>query len=231
MPTRTAACMIMTLALTALISACGPADSQGPVNAQATYAAATQLAAERLPTLEAIMTEYAATSAAPRPGYEATATARMATAAALAENTTPVTLDPALTLIWPTIDPLVAAATGSAAPPPGGYTGGDQHDTVAVYTIRSGEAPTAQINKVFDAHSWLFEGAAGQVATIQATGQGSCDPQIMLIDPAGYVLALNDDGGGGFNARITYTLPSTGTYTIRVTVWKIGTYVLALLVE
>ncbi|WP_431475651.1 hypothetical protein [Massilia eburnea] len=44
------------------------------------------------------------------------------------------------------------------------------------------------------------------------------------------MLRSDDDGAGGFNARINYTLPSSGTYTIEATssvAGRTGAYVLS----
>ena len=49
----------------------------------------------------------------------------------------------------------------------------------------------------------------------QPTGRGSLsDPLLHLYDGFGNQVGRNDDGGQGFNARLTYTAPSSGTYFV-----------------
>jgi hypothetical protein len=43
------------------------------------------------------------------------------------------------------------------------------------------------------------------------------DPYLRLEDPSGKEVAANDDGGGNFNARITYSCRKDGTYSIIAT--------------
>jgi hypothetical protein len=40
------------------------------------------------------------------------------------------------------------------------------------------------------------------------------DPFLRLLDPAGNLLAEDDDGGDGLNARIIFRAPATATYQI-----------------
>jgi len=47
--------------------------------------------------------------------------------------------------------------------------------------------------------------------------QKALDPFLRLLDPTGKVLAMDDDGGEGLNARITIRAPATGTYQIVAT--------------
>jgi hypothetical protein len=67
----------------------------------------------------------------------------------------------------------------------------------------------------FDAYT--FNGTAGQQISI---GQSSSafDSFLLLLSPTGGVIAFDDNGGGGLNARIPptglFTLTSSGTYTI-----------------
>jgi hypothetical protein len=45
---------------------------------------------------------------------------------------------------------------------------------------------------------------------------GTLDPFVELVGPDGSVLALDDDGGGGFDSLTgPVSLPGPGTYTIR----------------
>jgi hypothetical protein len=65
---------------------------------------------------------------------------------------------------------------------------------------------------------YTFTGTAGQGISV-AMNSGTFDTFLFLLSPGGSVLAQDDNGGGGTNARIpagtgNFTLPSTGTYTI-----------------
>jgi hypothetical protein len=59
---------------------------------------------------------------------------------------------------------------------------------------------------------WSFPGAAGEEVTITMTA--GFDTFLFLLDPSATVVALDDDGGGGTNSRIVFTLTSTGTWFI-----------------
>jgi hypothetical protein len=53
------------------------------------------------------------------------------------------------------------------------------------------------------------------------------DPRVKLLDPRGIVVAEDDDSGGGlggWDSRLAATLRGSGTYTLRVDVFIIGTY-------
>jgi hypothetical protein len=106
----------------------------------------------------------------------------------------------------------------------GRYGGLDGYDTVLDDTLSYNEARSATLNSLTEAHNWDFSGNAGDVVTIRVNGQGDCDPQIKLIDPSGNIVTRDDDSGGGYNALITTTLSSSGTYTVRVDVFTGGTY-------
>jgi hypothetical protein len=65
---------------------------------------------------------------------------------------------------------------------------------------------------------YTFAGTANQTISI-AMNSTQFDAYLFLLSPSGSVLTQDDNGGGGTNARIpatsgTFTLPSSGTYTI-----------------
>lgn len=66
-------------------------------------------------------------------------------------------------------------------------------------------------------HLYSYDGQAGEELTITMIGTGGLDSYLGLLDPAGNVLAEDDDSGGGLNALITYTLPESGTYLVAAT--------------
>jgi hypothetical protein len=60
---------------------------------------------------------------------------------------------------------------------------------------------------------WTFNGSAGQPVQIDMTSN-EIDSYLILQDQMGNELQRNDDGGGGLNSRINYTLTYTGAYRI-----------------
>ncbi len=111
------------------------------------------------------------------------------------------------------------------------YDGGDGLTTILVESISIGESKTGQIDGIFDAQNWLFQGTSGQSVTIRVQAIGDTDPRAYLIDPSGNVLAEDDDSGGGaggYDAQITFTLPADGTYTVRVDVFSGGQYTITI---
>jgi hypothetical protein len=80
----------------------------------------------------------------------------------------------------------------------------------------------------FDA--WVFAGAAGSTVTIDLASE-EFDTTLALIDPAGNVVALDDDGGGGTDAQIVHTLDTSGEWGIAaagVDPSQLGNYTLSL---
>lgn len=65
------------------------------------------------------------------------------------------------------------------------------------------------------AHFWWFSCTGGQ--TIQLDVVARWDAYALITDPAGKVVAQDDDSGGDRNARVTYTCPVPGTYRLGVT--------------
>jgi SH3-like domain-containing protein len=98
-------------------------------------------------------------------------------------------------------------------------------------TLVAGTAQEGELNDLFAAHDWNFEGTAGQRVTIrvEAAPGEETDPRATLVGPDGSVLTSDDDGGGGLNAEISnYDLPADGTYTIKVDVFNGGGYLITL---
>jgi hypothetical protein len=119
----------------------------------------------------------------------------------------------------------VGQAPGGA---PNAMDGGDGLSTTGGGPISVGGTVQGRLTSMFEAHNWTFQGQAGQQVTIRVNGVGDTDPRTKLLDPSGNVLAEDDDGGGGLNSLITATLPTTGTYTIRVDVFEGGDYTVSL---
>ena len=61
---------------------------------------------------------------------------------------------------------------------------------------------------------WQFSGHAGDTIAIDMRST-AFDPYLILLDPSDVPVAENDDlSAGSTDSRITFTLPSTGTWTI-----------------
>lgn len=78
---------------------------------------------------------------------------------------------------------------------------------------------------------WNFFGEAGQVVQIDAIGQSLDDTLLELFGPGLEMLIMDDDGGSGFDSRISgFELPENGTYMIVVRGYdgRTGTYQLTL---
>jgi hypothetical protein len=65
------------------------------------------------------------------------------------------------------------------------------------------------------AQEWSLDGRAGQTVTIDLAA-ADFDPFVFLLGPGITRPQQDDDGGGDCHARLTATLPASGTYTIVV---------------
>ncbi|NEO41912.1 MAG: tetratricopeptide repeat protein [Moorea sp. SIOASIH] len=79
------------------------------------------------------------------------------------------------------------------------------------------ESYTADNGRYFQIHT--FSGKAGEAITIELTSS-EFDAYLILVDPEQEKIAEDNDGGEGNNARVSLSLPSTGTYTVIVTTDK-----------
>jgi hypothetical protein len=66
---------------------------------------------------------------------------------------------------------------------------------------------------------YVFSGQAGdEIVATESSTDSNFDSYLHLLDSTGSELTSNDDNGGSLDAMIgPYTLPSTGTYTLRAT--------------
>ena len=71
---------------------------------------------------------------------------------------------------------------------------------------------------VLDVDMYAFQATAGQQLTAQtlSTGGSDADTILRLFNAGGTQLAVDDDGNGFPYSRITFTIPTTGTYYIGV---------------
>lgn len=82
----------------------------------------------------------------------------------------------------------------------------------------------ASEGKYYD--TFTFNGTAGQQIAV-SQNSAAFDTYLSLLNSNGQIIAQNDDGGGGTNSRIPetsgfFTLPSTGSYTIRTSSFLAG---------
>jgi len=88
----------------------------------------------------------------------------------------------------------------------------------------SGSDCLLQNGTYYDAYS--FSGTAGQQVVVSMSST-TFDTFLYLLGPGGTQIAFDDDGGPGTDSRIppdsgSFTLPSTGTYTIRTSSFSTG---------
>ncbi|MBN1967610.1 MAG: PPC domain-containing protein [Anaerolineae bacterium] len=84
--------------------------------------------------------------------------------------------------------------------------------------LHYGETVTGYLDDVQFFQQYSFDGAAGDrvIITMDALS-GNLDPQLLLGDASLNLIAQDDDGGEGFNARIELVLPADGVYVIEAT--------------
>jgi hypothetical protein len=116
-----------------------------------------------------------------------------------------------------------------------GFTGPDNSalglDSNFRGRIEVGGRVDGDLDTIFEADDWTFQGRAGQTVTIRCNAAvgSTTDPRINLLGPDGSFLAADDDGGTNYNAILrNITLPTDGEYTIKVDVFETGRYVLRL---
>ena len=89
--------------------------------------------------------------------------------------------------------------------------------TLSCPTTTVASSLTADDCSAFDGSrydEWSFAGTAGQTMTITMSST-SFDTLLMLLDPSGNPVAQNDDAStSGTDSRLTFTLDSSGTWTI-----------------
>src|SRR5206468_12470148 len=62
---------------------------------------------------------------------------------------------------------------------------------------------------------WTVEGTAGQVVRVEGSSE-RFDTELELFGPQGDLVARDDDGGSGRDARLTALLTERGRYLVRV---------------
>ncbi len=84
--------------------------------------------------------------------------------------------------------------------------------------IQYGQTVTGTISDAAVFQQYAFSGRAGDavIITMEALS-GNLDPLLLLGDADLNLIAEDDDGGGGFNARLEIVLPADGIYIIQTT--------------
>ena len=114
-------------------------------------------------------------------------------------------------------------------------------DSSTTSTISLGGTVAGAIEVTGD-HDWyritLTAGQQIEILLTAAGGDPMEDPYLRIRNSSGEILAYNDDGGAGRNARLGFEAPSTGTYYIDAAAWtpdepvpdysEIGTYELSV---
>ncbi|MGW8389411.1 kelch repeat-containing protein [Pseudoduganella sp. HUAS MS19] len=89
--------------------------------------------------------------------------------------------------------------------------------------LQSSACPAGARGSGYYTDRYIFSVLPGRVVTI-TLASSSFDAYLYLRDGSGNVISSNDDGGGGTNSRISYTLPAGawGNYTIEATSYYSG---------
>jgi hypothetical protein len=115
---------------------------------------------------------------------------------------------------------LVLAYVLAGAPGPVGAGSLSQRGT----PIQYGQTVTGTISDATVFQQYTFSGRAGDTVIItMETLSGNLDPLLLLGDADLNLIAEDDDGGGGFNARLEIVLPADGVYVIQATRYGQGT--------
>ncbi len=89
------------------------------------------------------------------------------------------------------------------------------HDPQSLRSVAYGSALGGTL-LTGDRHEFTFTGEAGKLLEVAllASEESGLDPYLELRDPAGEVIASNDDGGGSLNSVLRHVLQDGGDYTI-----------------
>jgi S1-C subfamily serine protease len=71
-------------------------------------------------------------------------------------------------------------------------------------------------------HEVKLEAGKTYVIEMKKVGASRVDPYVQLLDPAGKVVAFDDNSGENMNAKITYTATQAGTYKVVATSVNLG---------
>ncbi len=115
-----------------------------------------------------------------------------------------------------------ATAEDDGAIPLAGDTGiGTSRDGVTTDAV-IGDGPHGSAGTgTNDFDFYKLRAAAGEVVTVQtATPTGGLDTLVAIYTPDGALVAQNDDFGGSFDSRLSWTAPATGDYYVVVAAYS-----------
>ena len=108
-------------------------------------------------------------------------------------------------------------------------------DTTTTCSVSLGSSVTGDIEINGDLDYFRLSVTSGVTYQIDAEGSPTSggtlsDPYIVLLDASNTVILVNDDGGTGYNARLTWTADRTGTVYVNIQSGDggIGTYTLTV---
>lgn len=113
---------------------------------------------------------------------------------------------------WMLLTLVVCVAVGGAMPV---HARPDRQDRIP---LTYGQSVTGTIDHIRFFQQYSFEGRAGdRIVVLMEALSGNLDPLLLLGDSQLNLIAEDDDGGGGFNARLEIVLPADGLYIIEAT--------------
>ena len=92
-----------------------------------------------------------------------------------------------------------------------------------------GETLYEHLTPYYESDTWWFDGSVGEAVEIILESD-EFDVLLQVFDQDGNLIAVDDDSYGGTNAELSFTLPATGNYYIRVSANNSGegNYILTL---
>ena len=105
-----------------------------------------------------------------------------------------------------------------------------QKDENTTNVMSVGDTFNGSVSDSTDADWVKITFTAGEVYTINLTGNTLSDPYLYLMDSSGSEIARNDDGGLGLDSKLTYTASTSGTYYLVADAYStnIGSYSLSV---
>lgn len=103
---------------------------------------------------------------------------------------------------------------------PAGVLAQDGASQLVFTKLQDGETITSDLTRSAGANLYVFDGSEGDVVTVSMTQiTEDLDPLLVLLGPAGEVIAADDDSGDVFLSSLieSVTLPQSGSYFIMAT--------------
>lgn len=97
-------------------------------------------------------------------------------------------------------------------------------ERVGLTEIAYGETVDVTITEDSFTQFFSFEATAGDVISVNVDSGGSIDTVLSLVDPTGFTVFTDDDGGEGFDPELLrFVIPTSGTYTLTLRAFTPGT--------